>query len=94
MTSMQPFGPSEAVRARQGGAQWHAPTRSRLACYRYLGEATKFTAGGLLEADKTYEAMIRLGLATSTGERGGRALFRGDIVGCHQQAAGAWLRGR
>jgi tRNA pseudouridine(55) synthase len=55
-----------------------------------LGEATKF-AGGLLEADKTYEAVIRLGLATSTGDAEGEPLFRGDIAGCQEQVAGSWL---
>jgi len=52
-----------------------------------LGEATKF-AGGLLEADKTYEAKIRLGLATSTGDAEGEPIFRGDIAGCQEQVAG------
>jgi len=42
-----------------------------------LGEATKF-AGGLLEADKAYEAVVRLGMATDTGDAEGEAIFRGD----------------
>jgi tRNA pseudouridine55 synthase len=45
-----------------------------------LGEATKF-ASGLLEADKTYEAVVRLGTATSTGDAEGEAVFHGDITG-------------
>jgi tRNA pseudouridine55 synthase len=52
-----------------------------------LGEATKFAAG-LLDADKTYEAMIRLGLATTTGDAEGEPLFRGDVAGCQEQVPG------
>ena len=46
-----------------------------------LGEATKF-AGGLLEADKTYETVIRLGTATTTGDAEGTPVFEGDPTGC------------
>lgn len=42
-----------------------------------LGEATKF-AGGFLEADKAYEAVVRLGMATDTGDAEGQAIFQGD----------------
>jgi tRNA pseudouridine55 synthase len=49
-----------------------------------LGEATKF-AGGLLEADKTYEAVIRLGLATTTGDAEGAPVFEGDATGCAER---------
>lgn len=38
-----------------------------------FGEATKF-AGELLEADKTYEATVRLGVRTETGDAEGRIL--------------------
>ncbi len=38
-----------------------------------LGEATKFAAG-LLEADKTYEAVLRLGETTDTDDSDGRTL--------------------
>ena len=46
-----------------------------------LGAATKF-AGVLLETDKTYEAVVALGLATTTGDAEGEALFRGRVEGC------------
>jgi tRNA pseudouridine55 synthase len=40
-----------------------------------LGEATKF-AGGLLEAEKTYEAVLEFGAATTTGDAEGEITFR------------------
>jgi tRNA pseudouridine55 synthase len=46
-----------------------------------LGEATKFS-GGLLDADKIYDAVIRLGVATTTGDADGDPLFEGSIEGC------------
>jgi tRNA pseudouridine55 synthase len=49
-----------------------------------LGEATKY-AGGLLEADKMYEATIQLGVATTTGDAEGEAVFRGEIAGCPER---------
>src|SRR5829696_9142078 len=49
-----------------------------------LGEATKF-ASGLLEADKTYEAMVRLGIATTTGDAEGEAVFQGDVGGAAER---------
>ena len=52
-----------------------------------LGEATKF-AGGLLEADKTYETVIRLGLATTTGDAEGAPVFEGDATGCSERLPG------
>jgi len=42
-----------------------------------LGEATKF-ASGLLDADKVYEAVVRLGVATDTGDAEGEPIFRGE----------------
>ena len=42
-----------------------------------LGEATKF-ASGLLDADKVYEAVVRLGVATDTGDAEGEVIFRGE----------------
>lgn len=51
-----------------------------------LGEATKF-AGGLLEADKTYEAVIALGVATTTGDAEGEPLFHRDVSGCGERVA-------
>jgi len=49
-----------------------------------LGEATKF-ASGLLEADKTYDAVVRLGTATSTGDAEGETIFRGDVTGAAER---------
>jgi len=49
-----------------------------------LGEATKF-ASGLLEADKTYDAVVRLGTATSTGDAEGEAIFHGDVAGAAER---------
>jgi tRNA pseudouridine55 synthase len=45
-----------------------------------LGEATKFTAL-LLDADKTYEAMVALGAATTTGDAEGEVVSTGDVSG-------------
>ncbi len=44
-----------------------------------LGEATKF-AGGLLGADKTYEAHAKLGVRTETGDLDGRVIAKGAIT--------------
>jgi len=49
-----------------------------------LGAATKF-AGGLLAADKSYEAVIRLGVATTTGDAEGEPIYEGDAVGSMAQ---------
>lgn len=49
-----------------------------------LGEATKF-ASGLLEADKVYEAVVRLGVATDTGDAEGEPIFRGDLAGAAER---------
>jgi tRNA pseudouridine55 synthase len=46
-----------------------------------LGDATKF-AGGLLEADKVYDAIIRLGTATSTGDAEGEPILSASTEGC------------
>jgi tRNA pseudouridine55 synthase len=51
-----------------------------------LGDATKF-AGGLLEADKVYDAIIRLGTATSTGDAEGEPVLRGSTEGCLERLA-------
>lgn len=50
-----------------------------------LGAATKF-AGGLLEADKVYEAVIRLGIATTTGDSEGEPILQADAEGCIARA--------
>jgi len=49
-----------------------------------LGEATKFTAL-LLDADKTYEATVALGAATTTGDAEGEVVSRGDASGVGPQ---------
>jgi len=49
-----------------------------------LGEATKF-AGFLLDADKTYEAVIGLGVATTTGDAEGEVVCRGELSGVMAQ---------
>src|SRR3954453_22267616 len=54
-----------------------------------LGEATKF-ADGLLAADKTYEAVMRLGTATDSGDAEGIPTFHGDPAGA-QDRLGAVL---
>ncbi len=46
-----------------------------------LGAATKF-AGGLLEADKIYDAVIRLGMATTTGDADGEPVLHASPEGC------------
>jgi tRNA pseudouridine55 synthase len=45
-----------------------------------VGEATKF-AGFLLQADKTYEAVIALGATTTTGDAEGEVVSRGEVAG-------------
>jgi tRNA pseudouridine55 synthase len=49
-----------------------------------FGEATKFGAL-LLDADKTYEAEVALGAATTTGDAEGEVLFRGDVSGAESK---------
>lgn len=49
-----------------------------------FGEATKF-AQDLLEADKTYEALIHLGIATSTGDTEGEVLRNAEVSVTLQQ---------
>ena len=49
-----------------------------------LGEATKFS-GGLLEADKTYDAVVRLGTATTTGDAEGEPVFQGNVEGVEER---------
>src|SRR6476620_5387943 len=43
-----------------------------------FGEATKF-AQDLLEADKTYETTVRLGISTSTGDTEGEPIARVEV---------------
>lgn len=43
-----------------------------------FGEATKFSAD-LLNADKTYEAVIRLGIATDSGDAEGKVIARAAV---------------
>jgi tRNA pseudouridine55 synthase len=49
-----------------------------------FGEATKFSQD-LLEADKTYEATMRLGVRTTTGDAEGEAMETRDVA-CDQAA--------
>ncbi|SAL66762.1 tRNA pseudouridine synthase B [Caballeronia peredens] len=49
-----------------------------------FGEATKFSQD-LLEADKTYEATMRLGIRTTTGDAEGEALETRDVA-CEEAA--------
>ncbi|BAN23428.1 tRNA pseudouridine(55) synthase TruB [Caballeronia insecticola] len=49
-----------------------------------FGEATKFSQD-LLEADKTYEATMRLGIRTTTGDAEGEALETRDVT-CDEAA--------
>ncbi|BFG73822.1 tRNA pseudouridine(55) synthase TruB [Paraburkholderia terrae] len=49
-----------------------------------FGEATKFSQD-LLEADKTYEATMRLGIRTTTGDAEGEAIETRDVA-CDQGA--------
>ncbi|MGF6596883.1 tRNA pseudouridine55 synthase [Paraburkholderia sp. GAS448] len=49
-----------------------------------FGEATKFSQD-LLEADKTYEATMRLGVRTTTGDAEGEAVQTRDVA-CDQSA--------
>src|SRR5476649_2579922 len=49
-----------------------------------FGEATKFSQN-LLEADKTYEATMRLGVRTTTGDAEGEALQTRDVT-CDEAA--------
>ncbi|VXC11012.1 tRNA pseudouridine synthase [Burkholderia sp. 8Y] len=49
-----------------------------------FGEATKFSQD-LLEADKTYEATMRLGIRTTTGDAEGEAVERRDVM-CDEAA--------
>ena len=75
----------QAVRRLFGGVKGgHTGTLDPLATGLLpvcLGAATKF-AGVLLETDKTYEALVGLGLATTTGDAEGEVMFRGSVAGC------------
>jgi tRNA pseudouridine55 synthase len=53
-----------------------------------LGEATKF-ASGLLEADKTYEATMKLGVSTTTGDAEGEPVVERDVGRAGEQLASA-----
>jgi tRNA pseudouridine55 synthase len=49
-----------------------------------FGEATKFSQD-LLEADKTYEATIHLGIVTNTGDTEGEVVSRADVAATLEQ---------
>jgi tRNA pseudouridine55 synthase len=58
-----------------------------------FGEATKFSAA-LLDADKTYDARVRLGVRTSTGDAEGEVLERRDVRATPEQVEAALARFR
>ena len=58
-----------------------------------LGEATKF-AGELLDADKTYEATLRLGVITDTADAEGSVLRTRPVAVTRAQAEAALARFR
>lgn len=49
-----------------------------------FGEATKFSQD-LLEADKTYETVVHLGIRTSTGDTEGETLEQRDVAATREQ---------
>src|ERR1017187_2472594 len=53
-----------------------------------FGEATKFSTG-LLDADKTYRALVKLGQTTTTGEAEGEITSSCDVVLDEQQVRAA-----
>ena len=55
-----------------------------------FGEATKFSTG-LLDADKTYRALVKLGQTTTTGDAEGEITSSCDVV-LHEQQVRAALR--
>src|SRR5471032_3249598 len=55
-----------------------------------FGEATKFSQD-LLEADKTYEATMRLGVRTTTGDAEGEALQTRDVTAMKRRSRTRWL---
>ena len=78
----------QAVRRLFGGVKaGHTGTLDPLATGLLpicLGPATKF-AGGLLDIDKTYQALIRLGVATTTGDAEGDPVSHGSWEGCMER---------
>src|SRR5215469_10312397 len=54
-----------------------------------FGEATKFSQD-LLDADKTYEATMRLGITTTTGDAEGEVLQTRDVL-CSEEGIAAAL---
>jgi tRNA pseudouridine55 synthase len=51
-----------------------------------FGEATKFAAN-LLDADKTYEAVVKLGVTTATGDAEGEVTARADVGAAAERLA-------
>lgn len=58
-----------------------------------FGEATKFSQD-LLEADKTYETVVHLGIRTSTGDTEGEALEQRDVTVTREQVEAVLARFR
>ena len=82
---MSSNGALQAVRRLFGGIKaGHTGTLDPLATGLLavcLGAATKF-AGGLLEADKSYDCVIRLGVATTTGDADGEPILNRSVGHC------------
>src|SRR5260221_14759338 len=53
-----------------------------------LGEATKFS-GGILDADKSYRAQVKLGERTETGDAGGPVVSRAEVKGTRSELLAA-----
>jgi tRNA pseudouridine55 synthase len=64
-----------AAKAGHTGTLDPAATGLLLICF---GEATKF-AGVLLDSDKTYQAVVRLGVTTTTGDSEGEVIERREV---------------
>lgn len=58
-----------------------------------FGEATKFSQD-LLEADKTYEATVHLGIMTTTGDTEGEVIERREVDATREQVEAALARFR
>ena len=58
-----------------------------------FGEATKFSQD-LLEADKTYEATVHLGIMTTTGDTEGEAIEQREVTVTREQVEAALARFR
>jgi hypothetical protein len=69
--------PRFSIAPRRPGT-WARSIHSLPGFFRCAGESTKF-AGYMLAADKTYEALVRLGPTTSTGDPEGEQLSESPV---------------